>query len=120
MNNQKNVLGTPLQPCSFSPKTGYIRNGYCTCITNDPGQHTICVVLTNDFLAFSKGAGNNLSDPVPEYDFPGLNAGDQWCLCLSRWIEAHNNNCAPHVILEATNESVLSEVSLNTLKAFEL
>lgn len=120
MNNQKNVYGTPLQPCSFSPKTGYIRDGYCTCLTNDPGQHTICVVLTDDFLAFSKQAGNNLSDPVPEYNFPGLNAGDQWCLCLSRWVEAYNNNCAPHVILESTNESVLSEVSLNTLKSFEL
>ena len=120
MSNQKNVHGTPLQPCSFSPKTGYIRDGYCTCLENDPGQHTICVVLTDDFLAFSKQAGNNLSDPVPEYGFPGLKAGDQWCLCLSRWIEAYNNDCAPHVILEASNERILNHVTLDMLKKFEL
>ena len=120
MNNQKNVHGTPLQPCSFHPKTGFIRDGFCTCIENDPGKHTICVVLTDEFLDFSKQVGNNLSDPVPAYGFPGLNAGDQWCLCLSRWVQAFENGCAPHVILEATNESVLTEVPLSTLESFEL
>lgn len=120
MNNQKNVYGAPLQPCSFEPKTGYIRDGFCTCIKNDPGQHTVCVLLTDDFLTFSKSVGNDLSTPIPEYDFPGLNAGDQWCLCLSRWIQAHENNCAPNVILASTNESVLEHVSLKTLQAFEL
>jgi uncharacterized protein (DUF2237 family) len=120
MNNQKNVYGTPLQPCSFSPKTGFMRDGFCTCINQDPGQHTICVLLTDEFLQFSKMAGNDLSTPRPEYEFPGLKAGDQWCLCISRWIEAYKNNCAPHVILESSNESILDDVSLETLKKFEL
>ena len=120
MSNQKNVYGTPLQPCSFSPKTGYIRDGFCTCVDGDVGEHIICVILTDDFLAFSKMAGNDLSTPIPEYEFPGLKAGDQWCLCLSRWIQAYENNCAPHVILEATNEKVLSKVKLETLQEFEL
>jgi len=120
MNNQKNVYGTSLQPCSFSPKTGFMRDGFCTCINQDPGQHTICVLLTDEFLQFSKMAGNDLSTPRPEYEFPGLKAGDQWCLCISRWIEAYKNNCAPHVILESSNESILDDVSLETLKKFEL
>ena len=120
MNNQKNVYGTPLQPCSFSPKTGFMRDGFCTCINQDPGQHTICVLLTDEFLQFSKMAGNDLSTPRPEYEFPGLKAGDQWCLCISRWVEALKNNCAPYVILEASNESILDDVSLETLKKFEL
>ena len=120
MSNQKNVHGTPLQPCSFKPKTGYIRDGFCTCINNDPGQHTICVLLTDEFLTFSKSVGNDLSTPRPEYEFPGLKAGDQWCLCISRWIQAHENNCAPMVILESTNESVLDLVDVETLKEYEL
>lgn len=120
MNNQKNVYGTPLQPCSFSPKTGFMRDGFCTCINQDPGQHTICVLLTDEFLQFSKIVGNDLSTPRPEYEFPGLKAGDQWCLCISRWIEAYKNDCAPHVILESSNEAILDDVSLDTLKKFEL
>ena len=120
MNNQKNVYGTPLQPCSFSPKTGFMRDGFCTCINKDPGQHTICVLLTDEFLQFSKIVGNDLSTPRPEYEFPGLKAGDQWCLCISRWIEAYKNDCAPHVILESSNEAILDDVSLDTLKKFEL
>ena len=120
MKNEKNVFGTSLQPCSFNPKTGFTRNGFCSCLETDPGQHTICVLLTEEFLEFSKAAGNDLSTPIPEYQFPGLKPGDQWCLCISRWVQAHQNNCAPNVILEATNESVLSMVELDTLKEYEL
>ncbi|MEK9727610.1 MAG: DUF2237 domain-containing protein [Candidatus Margulisiibacteriota bacterium] len=120
MNNQKNVYGTNLQPCSFNPKTGYIRDGYCTCINDDLGQHTICVLVTDEFLSFSKNVGNDLSTPRPEYNFQGLKAGDQWCLCLSRWIQAYENSCAPNVILESTNESVLKHVEVNILKEYEL
>ena len=120
MNTQKNVTGTPLQPCSFSPKSGYMRDGFCTCIKSDIGQHTVCALMTEEFLIFSKNAGNDLSTPKPEYNFPGLKPGDQWCLCLSRWIEAYENNKAPHIILSSTNESVLKYVPLETLKKFEL
>tara|TARA_A100001015_G_scaffold321464_1_gene452350 strand:+ start:1411 stop:1773 length:363 start_codon:yes stop_codon:yes gene_type:complete len=120
MSNQKNVYGTTLQSCSFSPKTGYLRDGFCTCVESDHGQHTVCAVMTNDFLVFSKMAGNDLSTPKPEYNFPGLKPGDQWCLCLSRWVQAYENDSAPHIILEATNEKVLEKVSLEILKEFEL
>ena len=120
MQNEKNVYGTILQPCSFNPKTGYMRDGFCTCIKSDQGQHTICVLLTQEFLDFSKSVGNDLSTPRPEYSFPGLTPGNQWCLCISRWIQALDNNCAPHVILESTNESVLDLVDLETLKKYEL
>lgn len=120
MNNQKNIYGTNLQPCSFKPKTGYIRDGFCTCIEQDQGQHTICVLMTEEFLEFSKGVGNDLSTPIEAYEFPGLKPGDQWCLCLSRWLQAYENNCAPKVILESTNRSVLKHVDIKTLKEFEL
>ncbi len=120
MSHQKNVFGTPLQPCSFNPKTGYVRDGFCTYIADDVGEHTVCAVMTDEFLTFSKMAGNDLSTPMPNYKFPGLKAGDQWCLCLSRWIQAFENDAAPNVILEATHEMVLKKVSLETLKKFEL
>ena len=120
MSNQKNVLGTALQACSFHPKTGYLRDGFCTCVDSDQGQHTVCSVMTEDFLLFSKMAGNDLSTPRPDYNFPGLKPGDQWCLCLSRWIQAFQNKNAPKVILEATHESVLEKISIETLKEFEL
>ena len=120
LSGSLNVFGLPLQVCSLSPKTGYVRDGYCQCIESDFGNHSICVQVTDSFLLFSKQKGNDLSTPNPDYDFPGLNAGDQWCLCLSRWIEAHKAGCAPKVILEATNYSVLEHVSLDTLKEFQV
>ena len=120
MNTEKNILGTPLQPCSLSPKTGYMRDGFCNCIKSDIGQHTVCALMTEEFLIFSKEKGNDLITPRPEYNFPGLKAGDQWCLCLSRWIEAYEHNKAPFVILEATNESILEHVPLTIIKTFEL
>ena len=119
MSDQKNVFGNQLQACSFSPKTGYLRDGFCTCVSSDHGAHTLCAIMTDAFLEFSASVGNDLSTPRPEYSFSGLNAGDQWCLCLQRWIQAEKHDAAPLVVLEATNESVLKHVSLETLKKYE-
>lgn len=119
LRNQKNVLGNPLEICSTDPMTGYIRDGKCTCITQDPGQHTIAAVLTSEFLEFSKSIGNDLSTPRPEFGFDGLKEGDHWCLCLMRWIEAVEHEKAPRVKLEATNESVLRHVKLEILKKYQ-
>lgn len=119
MSNQKNVYGNQIQSCSLHPKTGFFRDGYCNCDPSDYGQHTVCAIMTDEFLEFSKSVGNDLSTPRPEYNFPGLSAGEQWCLCLERWIQAADQNCAPNVILEATNQSVLDRVSLETLQAHE-
>lgn len=114
----KNVLGTELEPCSFNPVTGFFRNGCCDTNGEDTGMHTICVVMTAEFLRFSKAAGNDLSTPRPEYDFSGLRPGDRWCLCLPRWIEAHHAGQAPRVVLAATHASVLEFVDLDDLKEF--
>lgn len=116
---QKNVLGGPLQPCCKFPMTGFYRDGYCNTGPEDLGQHTVCIKLTDEFLTFSKAAGNDLSTPHPEFDFPGLIAGDQWCLCALRWQEAFLNGAAPEVILESTNEATLQVVRLEDLKKHE-
>lgn len=112
----KNVLGTDLKPCSIDPVTGYYRNGKCDTGRGDVGMHTVCALMTEDFLVFSKKAGNDLSTPIPEMEFPGLKPGDQWCLCLPRWIEAHEAGAAPPIVLEATHASVLEYVSMRTLE----
>ena len=114
---QRNVLGGPLGVCSTRPLTGFFRDGCCNTNEEDVGSHTVCVVLTADFLAFSKGAGNDLSTPRPEFEFPGLKPGDRWCLCAARWREALQAGKAPRVVLNATNEAVLLIVSLDDLKA---
>ena len=119
MSNQKNVYGNQLQPCSFNPKTGFLRDAFCSCHQDDVGEHTICVVVTDDFLNFSISVGNDLSTPRPEYNFPGLKSGDQWCICLNRWIQSELHDAAPLVILESTNKSVLSKVSIDQLKRYE-
>ena len=111
-----NVLGGKLQSCSTDPMTGWFRDGCCNTDNSDFGRHVICVVMTETFLAFSKGAGNDLSTPVP--GFSGLKEGDRWCLCLSRWVEACGSDMAPYVILEATHESALDMVSLEKLKEY--
>ena len=110
-----NVLGQPLVPCSFTPLTGFFRDGCCKTNEEDAGSHLVCAVLTNDFLQFSLKRGNDLITPRTEYQFPGLVAGDQWCLCLNRWIEALEANCAPMIKLESTNAKALEKVSLETL-----
>jgi uncharacterized protein (DUF2237 family) len=112
----RNVLGGPLQPCSFDPNTGFFRDGHCHTCAQDQGSHTVCAVMTAEFLAFSKSRGNDLSTPMPQYDFPGLNPGDHWCLCAGRWLEAHEAGKAPQVNLEATHEAALAIVPLKALQ----
>lgn len=112
-----NVLGGPLQCCCTEPMTGFYRDGYCRTGPADRGMHTVCVRVTEDFLAFSNSHGNDLSTPRPEFDFPGLSEGDQWCLCVTRWSEALEAGCAPSVVLEATHLSALEWVSLEDLQA---
>lgn len=114
---QRNVLGGPLGRCSDRPLTGFFRDGCCNTNEEDIGSHTVCVVLTTEFLEFSKASGNDLSTPHPEFDFPGLKPGDRWCLCAARWREALQAGKAPRVLLNATNEAVLLIVSLDDLKA---
>jgi len=111
----RNVLGTELEPCSFGPLTGFTRNGCCEAHGEDVGVHLVCVVMTDEFLAFSKAEGNDLSTPMPQYGFAGLNAGDQWCLCAPRWQEAFEAGMAPPVILAATHAGTLEWVQLGDL-----
>lgn len=102
----KNVLGGDLEVCSTDPVTGFFRDGCCHTSIEDRGMHTICAVMTDDFLVYSKSMGNDLTTPRPEFGFPGLKAGDRWCLCLGRWVEAFETGLAPPVVLEATHASV--------------
>lgn len=106
--------------CSADPVTGFFRTGLCDTCADDAGMHTVCAQITDSFLAFSSSQGNDLSTPVPEYQFPGLKAGDYWCLCLGRWMEAYQSGCAPLVKLESTHASVLEFVDLDILKAHKV
>jgi uncharacterized protein (DUF2237 family) len=112
----RNVFGDPLQSCSTAPMTGFFRNGCCDTAPEDVGSHTVCVVLTDDFLQFSKMRGNDLSTPMPDYGFPGLKAGERWCLCAPRWAEAFEAGMAPRVVLRATHEGALEFCTLADLK----
>jgi len=114
----RNVLGEPLVPCSMNPKTGWFRNGCCDTDDADTGSHTVCVRVTAEFLAFSKSAGNDLS--TPRGGFPGLNPGDQWCVCAPRWAEAKKAGKAPHVLLMSTHEHALEDCELGDLMAHAL
>lgn len=107
MSMALNVLGEELQPCSFEPVTGFYRDGCCDTGTGDLGVHTVCAIMTEEFLAFSIVAGNDLSTPHPEFGFPGLKSGDRWCLCAPRWQEAYEAGMAPRVVLAATHEQTL-------------
>ncbi len=111
----KNVFGEELQSCCTDPMTGFYRDGYCKTDQFDQGRHTVCAIVTEGFLSFSKSRGNDLSTPIPAYQFPGLKPGDQWCLCALRWKEAFDAGFAPQVILEATNEKTLDYVELQDL-----
>jgi len=115
-----NVLGDTLETCSSDPMTGYFRNGACDTCAADNGSHTVCAVLTAEFLAFSKYVGNDLSTPRPEFGFPGLKAGDGWCLCASRFLQAHEEGCAPQVNLAATHIRALDIVPLEVLEAHDV
>lgn len=111
-----NVLGTPLEPCSLDPMTGYYRNGCCDTGSEDQGVHIVCAVMTEEFLAFSRTRGNDLTMPIELFDFPGLKPGDHWCLCADRWREAKEAGCAPQVVLEATHARMLEWATLEELR----
>jgi uncharacterized protein (DUF2237 family) len=113
-----NVLGGELQPCCKFPMTGFYRDGHCRTGTEDLGRHTVCIRATEEFLEFSREAGNDLTTPRPDLDFQGLIAGDQWCLCALRWQEAFEAGAAPQVILSATEESALEVINLENLKKY--
>lgn len=110
-----NVLGGALLQCSSDPLTGYFRDGACNTCKADTGSHTVCAVMTDEFLAFSKYVGNDLSTPRPEFGFDGLKAGDSWCLCAARFLQAHDEGCAPKVSLAATHARALDIVPLRVL-----
>lgn len=110
-----NVFGQPLIPCSMEPLTGYFRDGCCNTDDTDKGLHTVCIVATEEFLSFSKSVGNDLATPLPQWNFAGVKPGEKWCLCAARFLQAHQNNAAPKVLLEATNEKTLSIVSMDIL-----
>jgi uncharacterized protein (DUF2237 family) len=113
----RNVLGTELEPCSLDPLTGFFRDGCCNTDELDRGLHVVCARMTTEFLGFSGNRGNDLVTPRPEFNFPGLKPGDQWCLCALRWKEAFDAGVAPHVVLHATHERALDVVSLEQLRS---
>lgn len=115
-----NVLGDVLAPCSTDPVTGFFRDGHCNTCDEDQGSHTVCAVMTAEFLAYSKYVGNDLSTPHPEFGFAGLKPGDHWCLCAARFLQAHDEGCAPLVNLAATHTRALEIVPLDVLKANQL
>jgi len=114
-----NVLDEQLLPCSLEPLTGFFRDGHCNTCEADHGSHTVCAVMTEEFLAFSKYVGNDLSTPKPEFHFMGLKAGDQWCLCASRFLQAYDEGCAPKVNLNSTHKKALEIVPIKALKECE-
>lgn len=116
----KNVLGTALESCCTNPITGYWRDGYCRTSIQDVGTHVVCAVMTKEFLEFTKSKGNDLSSPIPAYQFPGLKPGDKWCLCVLRWIEAEKAGCAPNIILKGTDSNALKFTNLETLKVYAI
>lgn len=113
--SDRNVRGEPLLPCSQAPLTGFLRDGCCRSVAADSGAHTVCAVMTQDFLEFTVAVGNDLVTPRPEYGFPGLVAGDRWCLCALRWLEAAKAGHAPPVILSATHEAALDLIPAELL-----
>jgi hypothetical protein len=115
---ERNVFNEPLVPCSFQPRTGFFRDGCCRSASEDAGLHLVCAVMSEEFLAFSKARGNDLSTPRPEWNFPGLVPGDQWCLCALRWREAMLAGYAPKVVLESSSLRVLEFLDLDTLKRY--
>ena len=116
MSDARNVLGSRLQVCSVSPLTGFARDGICRTGPQDVGSHTVCVQMTDAFLQYSLSRGNDLVTPVPEYDFPGLQEGDRWCVCAARWLEAAEDGVAPPVVLDATHERALQTIALADLE----
>ncbi|MCV2863628.1 DUF2237 family protein [Albidovulum sediminicola] len=119
MDDSINVLGGPLEPCSTAPLTGFFRDGHCNTCAEDRGSHTVCAVMTAEFLAYSKYVGNDLSTPRPDLRFSGLKPGDRWCLCAARFMQAHEEGCAPNVHLAATHSRALEIVPLEVLTGYD-
>ena len=119
MKQQLNVFGEPLIPCCFEPNTGYLRNGFCFNLSHDTGMHLLCACMTQEFLEYTKLKGNDLSTPIPQWNFPGLKPGDFWCLCVSRWLQAERAGKAPLLKLGACHENALRYTSLDTLRKYE-
>ena len=120
MDAAKNVLGTKLKSCCTDPMTGYYRDGVCNTGPTDSGRHVVCAEMTQEFLDFTKARGNDLCTPLPQYHFPGLKAGDRWCLCAMRWKEAYEAGKAPKVILESTHVKALDYVSIEALRELKI
>lgn len=118
MENSLNVFGDPLLPCSTDPLTGFFRDGCCNTSDQDVGSHTVCVEVSEEFLNFSRARGNDLSTPMEEFGFPGLNPGDRWCLCAARWLEAQKHDMAPRVYLQRTHVKALEIVPLTVLRRY--
>jgi uncharacterized protein (DUF2237 family) len=118
--DQLNIFNEPLEACSFDPVTGFFRSGCCETSELDKGSHTVCAIMTEEFLKFSKSKGNDLSTPVPAFDFPGLNSGDRWCLCAARWLEAYEASSAPSIIAKATHIRALEIIPMEVIKEFAL
>lgn len=115
MEANLNVLGSKLQPCCAEPLTGFYRDGQCRTGPEDTGTHVVCAIMTEEFLSFTRSKGNDLSTPIPYYNFPGLKSGDRWCLCVSRWRQAYLEGLAPPVVLEATHKKALKTVPFQWL-----
>lgn len=116
----RNALGGDLRVCGLDPKTGYLRDGHCRTRADDQGRHVVCAQVTDDFLAFSRSRGNDLISPQPAFEFPGLKAGDRWCLCALRWREAEEAGVAPPIYLQACHERVLELIELDILLPYAL
>ena len=117
---QLNVFGEPLELCCDNPITGFTRDGFCRHYPIDRGLHTVCALMTDEFLDFSKAQGNDLSTPMPEFSFPGLKDGDRWCLCAMRWVEAYEHGRAPKIFLRDSHQQILEMVELEILQKFAL
>jgi len=120
MDEPVNVFGETIESCSDRPVTGFFRDGCCNTSDQDLGSHTVCVEVTREFLEFSRFRGNDLSTPMPEFQFPGLKPGDRWCLCAARWLEAHEAGMAPRVVLKSTHERALEIVPMKVLRGFAI
>ena len=116
----RNVYGKPLISCCTSPMTGYFRDGFCKTMPQDTGTHVVCAEVTAEFLEFTKLQGNDLTRPIPQWQFPGLQPSDKWCLCISRWLEAHKAGVAPKIDLNATHEKALEFTTIDVLEAYAL